>query len=383
LNTKLLIHPRVLLTLYIALAIFTGLQQYIKTQQVDERYSRYNNYIIFKESHVHLIDGKDLYCEYADEHWDLFKYTPTFAMFFGVLSYLPDVAGLIIWNLINVLFLFFSIRLLPDLNDRSRAFILLYIIIELATSLQNLQSNALITGLIIMGFALLEKRRYRLATLLIISTAFIKVFGLLAIILYLFYPKKARLIAYSISWGLLLLILPAIFTGFSGLLQQYKEWIGLLLVDQDYYTGYSIFVWLSSWFGLEAPRMIILFIGFFLCTAPMLRYKAYQNYRFRLMALASVLLWIVIFNHMAESPTFIIAVTGVAIWFVSRRVDAIGMILIILVFLFTCLSLTDLVPRDIQKSIVIPYVLKVVPCIFVWLLLVLEMGFDKTVTTGH
>ena len=352
-KTKLLIHPRVLLALYIALAIFTGLQQYIKTQQVDERYTRYNNYIIFKESHAHLVDGKDLYCEYADEHWDYFKYTPTFAMFFGILSYLPDLAGLIIWNLINVLFLYFSIRLLPELNNRSKAFILLYIIIELATSIQNLQSNALITGLIIMGFALLEKRKYGLATLLIITTAFIKVFGLLAIILYLFYPKKARLIAYSLSWGLLLLILPVIFTGFSGLLQQYKEWIGLLLVDQDFYSGYSIFIWLPSWFGLEAPRMIILIIGFLLFSAPMIRYKAYQNYQFRLMALASVLLWMVIFNHMAESPTFIIAVSGAAIWFVSRRVDAIGLILITLLFLFTCLSLTDLVPRDIQKSIVI------------------------------
>ena len=369
--------PGLLLALYIILSVFTAVQQYWKTQQVDERYTRYNNYVIFKQSHFHLLEGKELYEAHPDEHWDLFKYTPTFALFYGILAYLPDAMGLLLWNLINALVLFFGIRMLPELSPGRKAFICLFILVELATSLQNLQSNPLISGLIIMGFALSEKRNYLLATLLIVFAAYIKVYSLLALVLFLFHPGKVRLAAYTVLWMLMLFFLPAIFTGFSRLINEYHTWFQLLMDDKDFHSGYSVYSWLYSWFGIQAPKLPVAFTGLVLFAIPLMRFRAYPNWQFRQMALASILLWLVIFNHMAESPTFIIAVTGAAVWFANRKVDTLGTILITLVFLFTSLSLTDLVPRDIQKSFIISYTIKAAPCILVWLMVVVEMVFDK------
>lgn len=81
-------------------------------------YKEYNNYVIFKQSYFHLVEGKDLYIDYRDEHWDLFKYTPTFAAAFGLLAVLDDGVGLFLWNLLNALILLFGVFALPRLTNR-------------------------------------------------------------------------------------------------------------------------------------------------------------------------------------------------------------------------------------------------------------------------
>lgn len=43
---------------------------------------KYNNYVIFKMSFPHLVNNEDLYIVQPEEHWDLYKYTPTFAVLF-------------------------------------------------------------------------------------------------------------------------------------------------------------------------------------------------------------------------------------------------------------------------------------------------------------
>src|ERR1700748_3818047 len=49
-------------------------------------YIDYNNYRIFKFSFYHLVAGKDIYQLFPDDHWDLYKYSPGFAVTFGLLS---------------------------------------------------------------------------------------------------------------------------------------------------------------------------------------------------------------------------------------------------------------------------------------------------------
>jgi hypothetical protein len=53
-------------------------------------YKDYNVYVIFKQAFFHLIAQKNLYILYPHEHWDLYKYSPTFALFIVLLAYLPD-----------------------------------------------------------------------------------------------------------------------------------------------------------------------------------------------------------------------------------------------------------------------------------------------------
>ena len=111
-------------------------------------YIDYNNFRIFKFSFYHLIHYRDIYRLFPDDHWDLYKYSPAFALCFGLLSWLPDTIGLFLWNLINALCLFAGVRLLPVLSDEKKSWILLFGLLEMLLSIQNTQSNGLMAGLI-------------------------------------------------------------------------------------------------------------------------------------------------------------------------------------------------------------------------------------------
>ena len=104
----------------------------------------------------------------------------------------------------------------------------------------------------------------------------------------------------------------------------------------------------------------------------MLRYKSFTYSSFRQLFLASILIWVVIFNHKAESPAFIIAISGVAIWYSQSR-GKLSSLLLILAFLFTIMSPTDLYPKYIREHFFMPYAIKAVPCIIIWVKLLFEL----------
>jgi hypothetical protein len=328
-------------------------------------YTKYNNYVIFKQSYFHLIENKDLYQLYPQEHWDLYKYSPTFSLFMGLLAYLPDFLGLLIWNLLNAFVLFFALWKLPFSSDKKRIWAFLFLVIELVTSLQNAQSNGLMAGLIILAFVYLEKKNIALATLCIVATIFIKLFGIVAFALFLFYPNKLKSALYTLGWILLLAVLPLILISPEQLTFLYKSWGNLLQNDHSNSIGFSVSGWLFTWFGLNL-KTVSLVVGTLLFCVPFIHYKYFNEVRFRLLYLASILLWIVIFNHKAESPTFVIAVTGVAIWFFTQEFNKLNFSFLILALLFTVLAATDLFPKFIRDYYFIPYVVKAIPCIFIW-----------------
>lgn len=335
-------------------------------RQEDNPYTHYNNYKIFKESYFHLIGNKDLYQLYPNEHFDYYKYSPTFSLLMAPLAYLPDLLGLFLWNLLNVLVLFLALWKLPLQNNRTRIFMLGIILIELITSIQNAQSNALIAGLIIFAFIFLEKKKVALASLFIVLCVFIKIFGIVAFAIFLFYPDKLKAIAYTIGWTLLLLVLPLLVISTDQLLFLYRSWGDLLSYDHSVSYGLSTAGWLHSWFGIAINKNVILLLGAILFLLPTLKFKYYNDYTFKKLFLSSILIWVVIFNHKAESPTFIIAVTGVVIWFYTQERKIENTILLILTIIFTILSPSDIFPKELRENYVKPYVLKAVPCILIW-----------------
>ena len=341
-------------------------------------WSEYNNYEIFKYSYFHLLENKNLYGIHADEYHDLYKYSPTFALFMGAFAYLPDIVGLSLWNLLNALVLLSALRYLPALSINKKTFILAFILIELITSIQNNQSNPLMVGLILWAFIALENKKVALATLFVTLSVFIKVFGIVAFAMFIFYPKKGKAIAYSVGWTLLLFALPLLVVSIPELVTQYNNWLELLQNDHSVSIGYSIMGWLETWFGLSNAKNAILIPGILLLLAPLLRVKHYSSIQFRYWYLASVLIWVVIFNHKAESPTFIIAIVGVALWYFSQQKNTFNFILLILAFVLTILSPTDIFPRSIRLNWVVPYVLKAVPCILIWFKITFDLLQNKT-----
>ncbi len=372
---------RIILLLYLLLAIVAGLQSVMLgrlPENADQPpHIKYNNYMIFKQSFAHLTEAKDLYQAYPEEYKDLYKYSPSFALFFGFFYMLPDALGLILWNICNALILFFAFVFLPQLDIKRKILMLMVIAVELMTSLQNSQANGLMAGLIILTFGLLEKRHYCMACFCLMCMFYIKLFGVLVLLMFLFYPKKWKLILYSLIWFLLFLAAPLLLISLKELSFHYIRWFELLQSDFTASYGLSVAGWLHAWFGFHADKVMTLLSGMILLMIPYLRIKQYQHFYFRLMALASLLIWVVIFNHKAESPTFIIAMSGISLWGLSAEIKPWKTALLVFALVLTSFSPTDLFPVGFREGFLIPYMVKVFPCIVIWTVILVEMISGK------
>lgn len=373
--------PRTVFWAYVAITIIASLIQYFSGpkffDESSNAYTYYNNYVIFKQSFFHLIRNQDLYILYPQQQWDLYKYSPTFALLMAPLAILPDVLGLILWNALNALVLFFAIRTFPVEHSKIKVFILWFVLQELLTSLQNSQSNGLMAALLILAFNSFEYKKVWLASLCILLAFYIKIFGIVAASLFLFYPDKLKFISYSLLWGIALLLLPLVVISPDQLLFLYKSWQQMLSADHFASYGLSVMGWLYTWFGLELPKTLVLLAGVIIFCLPVLKFRSYQHKMFRILFLASILIWIVIFNHKAESPTFIIAMCGVGIWYFFQKKNTPNLILVILAFVFTSLSPTDVFPPFLKGQLVQPYVLKAAFCVFIWFRLIYQLLTDS------
>lgn len=350
-------------------------------------YTHYNNYQIFKSSFWHLVEQQDLYAEYSEDHYDLYKYSPTFSFLMAPFAVLPNWLGLLLWNLLNAFMLVIAIYKLPQIDKKSAGWIILLIVFEFIISLRNNQSNALMAGLVILAFTVMEKNRPAVASFLLALSFFIKLFSLPALSLALLYHSRGRFGIYFLGWVAALGILPLAVVPFEQLAFLYQSWWGLLTGDQAVYFGISVMGWLNAWFGIEMNKNLLMLFGALLFLIPFIFYKRYRDDVFRVKMLASVLLWMVIFNHMAESPTYVIAMTGAGIWFFTSQKNWWDISLLVLAVVLTSLSMTDLTPNAWKDAFVKPYVLKALPCILIWLKIQAEliwMGIDNMVpSTKH
>lgn len=357
--------------------LFASLQSFFQPHKArlegGKEYNRYNNYTIFERSFHHLKNQEDLYVLYPEEQWDLYKYSPTFSVFFGIFAMFPDVVGLILWNLLNCFLVILAVYYLPKIPEKHKSLLLIFCVFEMLTTLQNSQSNGLMAGLLVLAFGLLERKHIFWATLCIVFSVYIKLFGIVGFALFLFYPQKLRFILYSAFWATVLFLLPLLFVDVEQYTFLFKSWGKMLANDHSASYGMSVMGWLNAWFGWAGNKMLIVGIGAILFLVPFLRVKQYSNFQFRLLMLVSILLWTVIFNHKAESPTFIIAFAGIAIWFFSSERSKINITLFALAFVLTTLSPTDLFPRFLRNEFVEPYQLKVFPCILIWFKVLYEM----------
>ena len=384
---KLVTQPRTLLVVYIVAALFAAIQQYSlgthlfvfpkgpypddimnrldRMNQFNGKYlTEYNNYMIFKYSFFHLLEGTNLYGLYPSCHWDFYKYSPTFAVLMAPMAYLPDIVGLCIWNILNALAVYFAIRLLP-FNVKTQCLLLWFVSFDLLTCLQNAQSNGLMCGLIIAAYGCLHHKKALWATLWLVVATYIKVYGAIGFCLFLFYPDKVKFVLYAIMWTILFWAIPLLVTPLPTLVWQYHNWAGLMIADATTAMGLSVAGLLSKWFGMNM-KGIVTIAGLILFLLPFIRTRQYKNEIFRLLTLASMLIWVIIFNHKAESSTFVIATAGVGIWYFAMPKTNWRTALFFFVFIFTSLSTTDIFPAFIRQNFIYPFKIKAFPCVVAW-----------------
>lgn len=280
---------------------------------------------IFRASFWHLMRGQNLYAHYGNH--DLFKYSPTAALLFAPFAIPPFALGLLLWNALNAAALIAALSSLLKRGDETLAVLL--VLPELFIALQASQSNALVVSLILFAFVALERGKQLRGMLAIATGVAIKLFPIAALSFALFHPKRARaVLAFALS-TLMLLLLPLTVTSPSMLLAQYGWWRGVEATDAVA-RGASLMQMLHRAFGVTWPNWPLQLAGVIVLLMPLLRRARWGDRGFRLRYLASLLVFVVIFNHQAERPSFVIAATGVAIWFVESARDRNRLVLVLL-----------------------------------------------------
>jgi hypothetical protein len=361
---------------YVLISIGAAIQRYALGPVVVDghTYTHYNNYVIFKDSFAHLLQGQNLYVLYPDEHWDLYKYSPTFAALMLPFAFLPNLAGLALWNVLGSMALFIGIWRLPLADERWRMAAAWFLALPMLQSLQNAQSNAHVAGLVLLAGGWLEAGGAVWAALAIALAFFVKVYGVVALAIAVMYPQRIKCGAWFAVWLLGLGLLPLAFVGASQLLLLYQHWSALMTADQAAHTGVSVMGLVENWSGDSVPKTLIGFASLAVTLLPLVRVRAYSSRTFRMVFLAALLVWMVIFNHKAEPNTFVIAVAGVAVWYLAEPSTWLRNALALLVFVLTCLSTTAVFPILLRRSLIQPYSLRVLPCLLVWIAAVIELG---------
>lgn len=343
-------------------------------ENVSCKVTQYNNFVIFKNSFFHLINRIDLYQSFPNEQYDLFKYTPTFSLFFGSIAMFPNYLGLIIWNLLNVFLPLWGIHKIIGLNAKYKALFSFLLLPELFTTVLNSQSNGIILGLLLIAFSAIQQNKTSRAVLFILFTAFIKLFGAFFFVIFLLYPKQLKSAVKSgFLYGLALFFLPILVINYDFLIKLYESYFQLLKNDGSQFVKLSVIGWLNQWFNYFPSKNLVLIFGFILQMIPLLICRVWQN-QTKLIYAMTLLIWMVIFNHMAESATFIIAVGSIFVAFASfDKIPNYYAVLLVLILFTTELGPSDIYPKYMRIWIVETAQLKVFPCILAWISLLFEV----------
>ena len=327
----------------------------------------HNNFLIFRAASRHLIAGSDLYTLYPAEHADLYKYSPTFALLFAPFAFLPLLPAIFLWNALNAGALFIALGMV--LPRRAANVARAIVFLDMLGSLQNAQSNALVAALIIFTFAAYERHHTALGSLAAVGGAFIKLFPLAGVSFAIFHPRKVRVALAVVGSSVLLFALPLLVTSPTILRAQYVSWRALGAADASIKRGYSVMQMVENVLHQGWPNWPIQLLGVAILLAPVLfQRNRWHEWERRRLYLCSVLVFCVIFNHLAESPTFVVALAGAAIWFAAlARPSRWEWTLFVLIVVLTILSSSDIMPDAIQRDFFDRYRFKTVPLIVLWI----------------
>ncbi|MBC7413022.1 MAG: DUF2029 domain-containing protein [Bacteroidia bacterium] len=336
-----------------------------------------NNFFIFKASLGHLLAHQNLYLYYANEYEDLFLYNPTFVVLFAPFALLPSQLGMMAWLTTVGLGYYYAFTQLTLFKHRAIA-VFLFCFIEMITSLQGLQLNALNAVLMLLAYQYMKDKKPYLAGFITAFVFFVKVYPAAIGIVLLLMPLRNKYLLSCIVSSILFAVLPLVFISFTDLILVYQQWFEVLTHDtgaDNASQGISLVAILYKWFNNSPPiaPAILQLVGLTVTLFPLIKVKQWASNQFQLLVLASVMMFIILFNHAAESPTYIIAVMGVCVWYCAIETTIVNKLLMLLVFLFCVLLPTDVYPKAWRVAYFVPYSIKTIPILLVWLKLQLDI----------
>ena len=336
-----------------------------------------DNYLVFKGVFDHVVQQKYLFSFYPSEYASYNNYGPAFSLIIAPFAVMPVYLGCFLWAIANAATLFYAIKLLP-INENQKILIYWISCIEMMTAIHNVQFNSMFTSFVIFSFVFTLRGKDWLATLFIALGILTKLYGVGALAFFFFSKNKKQFILTFIMWMVIIVVLPMLYSSYDYIVKSYEDWYYQIIRRNGQNIENSKNAGMQD---ISVPGMIrrifnyygsidfkIIALAGIAFIVPLFRKHNLSSIKFQLYYLAIVLIAVVIFSSAAESPTFVIAVTGAAIWFVlqSTPVTTSVKIMLALLFLLTILSPTDIVPKYIRDHYILAYSLKALPCFLIW-----------------
>lgn len=362
--------PRTLVGLWLLLPVVAALL----------KLSKCNNFLIFKYVFWHAWGQLPLYEPYPAEYFDTNHYGPAFSMVIAPFAVVPQWLGLLLWEVMLAMSLYVAVRRLP-MEWRKQVFVYWFCAHELLTALFMSQFNIAIAAIIVGTYVCVEREREGTAAFLVMLGTFVKLYGIVGLAFFFFSRHKARFAMWLAVWAAVFFVLPMAISSPEYIVGQYKAWWVSLTeknADNMFSGGQN-----QSLLGLvrkisRCPSYSDLWLivpGLAAFAQPYLRRGQWRHEAFRCAFLASTLLFVVLFSTGSESSTYIIALTGAALWYVKApwQRSRLDVALMVFAFILTSMSPSDLFPAYLRKHYVQPYALKALPCVLIWIKLVVEM----------
>lgn len=372
---------RIIFVIYIIVAAITAFSKYKRGV------GGYNNYLIFKGVFYNTLQEKNIFLQYPDLFFDSNHYGVFFSLLIAPFALMPDWLGCILWNVAVTMVFLYAIYKLP-FSDRKKSFFAWLCLQEFITAATYFQFNIALTGLLMLSaIYVYERKETKSASAILIGT-FVKVYGIVGLSAFFFIKNKLRFIISLIVIAILFFLLPMLISSPKFGVQSYFDWYTSLSEKnlsnqvlgnrQDYSLMGVVRRFLQD---ASISNLVFLIPGFIIFMTPYLRISQFKNLSFQLMILASTLLFLVLFSSGSESPTYIIAVAGVMIWFLMQKtISKVNVGILIFVMIFTCFAFSDLFPKSIKEEIFVKYSTKAIPCIVVWFRVMYELltkDFEK------
>lgn len=350
---------------YIVLALFTSCK-------IIHSAVNFGNYQIFVNSYFHLINHQNPYLYYHDK-LDLFKYSPTYALFMGIFAYFPLSVGIVLFHIFTLSLVFLLLVKLRAINQP-----ILFNLFIIFTSYGNYgasQLNALIAAFTIYVAVNFEEKPLISAIFLAFST-FIKIYGgFILLLLFFINGKKIKFLLYYLISCIVLAILPLTVINLNELITRYYDWYILLKLDNanlgvnlvslinSLYELNNIYIYIIN--SIAILVMITIFYANKVADSKHNLKKLYDM-------LAIFLIWMVLFNHKAEPQTYIIAYVGIALWFFSNRSNRlVNLSLMLLVFIVSILC--DVLGHYFNiRHYLVKYSLISIPVYLIWLRIIMQ-----------
>ncbi len=348
-----------------AIVLIVAAQQYFQNS--------YNTFKTYQYAVYHFFQKLPLYDAYPHQYDGYFIYNPTFPLLFIPFAYLPVPLGILAWVMSLMVAFYYGLRLLPIQRDKM-VFIYFYSVISLVTALQNFDTAPMVAACIFGAFAYAERKDYFRATFFPNVGFFVKGYVAIGACFLMMRKFKRRVFPYVFFWFSFFLLLPLVKYSPAELIQIYQDWGTSYASERINNIGISVMGLLRNLFGLPVSVLYTQIFAGLLLILTMVVLSFRKNYaQAKFHYLRYVLIWVVIFNHLATTSTYIIAVPGVAIWYVISERTWMDKLLLGLTFVLTVLSPTDLFPAYIRNKYIMPNSLPALGPTLVFILLQYEL----------